>query len=152
MTLYFLLKWLHVIGAATLFGTGMGIAFFMFMVWRSGDRAAFAVTARHVVLADFLFTTTAVIIQPFTGFALAHAAGWPLASPWLLASYALYILVGLCWLPVVWIQMRVRHLLAIAEDSAATVDRLMKIWFALGWPAFGGVLAIFALMIAKPDF
>lgn len=150
MSLYLVLKWLHVLGAGVLFGTGAGIAFFMLMAWWSGDRAAFAMTARHVVIADFLFTTSAVVVQPITGLGLAHLLGWPLTTPWLAASMALYLFVGACWLPVVWIQIRVRALLEDPAGDMAAVDRLMRIWFALGWPAFAGVLAIYALMIGKP--
>jgi uncharacterized membrane protein len=150
MTLYLALKWLHVLSGAVLFGTGAGIAFFMFMAWREGDRAAFALTARHVVIADFLFTTTAVIVQPLTGLALAHLGRWPHDSAWLLATYVLYVLIGACWLPVVWIQIQVRRLLAAPGPDVARVDRLMRIWFLLGWPAFIGVLAIYGLMIVKP--
>lgn len=150
MSLYFALKWIHILSGAVLFGTGAGIAFFMFMAWRSGDRAAFALTARHVILADFLFTTVAVVVQPVTGIALAYIVGWPLDTPWLVATYVLYVMVGACWLPVVWIQMRVARLLADPAGDQAAVQRLMRVWFLLGWPAFMGVLAIYGLMVVKP--
>lgn len=150
--LYVLLRLVHILSAAVLFGSGAAIAFFMLMAWRSGDRAGFALTARHVVLADWLFTASAVIVQPLSGIALAHLAGWSLTAPWLLASYALYGLIGACWLPVVWIQYRVRDRLAVAtgETVPAEVHRLMRIWFVLGWPAFAALVGIVMLMIAKP--
>lgn len=154
MTVYLIVKTLHILSAAVLFGSGAAIAFFMLMAWRSGDAPGFALAAKHVVLADWLFTTTAVIAQPLTGIALAHLAGWPLTAPWLLWSYGLYIFIGICWLPVVWIQLRVRRLMseavAAGKPVPERVHRLMRIWFALGWPAFAALIAIFGLMVARP--
>ncbi|HRK17470.1 MAG TPA: DUF2269 domain-containing protein [Hyphomicrobiaceae bacterium] len=148
------LKWLHVLGAAVLFGTGAGIAFFMLVAHRTRDPHLIAHVARSVVIADMVFTATAVIAQPVTGVALAYAAGWRLTESWIVMSVGLYVFTGLCWLPVVWIQARMR---GIAEASARGRQalppdyfRLFRIWFVLGWPAFAAVLAIFWLMIAKP--
>lgn len=156
MSAYLALKTLHILSSGVLFGSGAAIAFFMLMAWRSGDAPGFALAARHVVLADWLFTTTAVIAQPLTGIGLAHLAGWPLTAPWLLASYALYLFIGACWLPVVWIQLRVRRLMteaaAAGQPVPDRVHRLMRIWFALGWPAFAALIAIFALMVARPGW
>lgn len=152
MELYPVLRLVHILGAAVLFGSGSAIAFFMLMAWRSGDRAAFALVARHVVLADWVFTASAVIAQPLSGLALAHVAGWSLTAPWLMASLALYLFIGACWLPVVWIQMRVKQRLAETNgaDIPDDVHRLMRVWFALGWPAFAALIAIVWLMITKP--
>jgi len=151
----FALKLMHLIGAAVLFGTGLGIAFFMFMADRSAEPAFIARTARLVVIADALFTASAVVIQPLTGVALASQLGYRLTESWIVASLALYALVGLCWLPVVWIQMRLRNLATTAAAEVTTLPaayyRLYRLWFWLGWPAFAGVIAIFALMIAKPQ-
>lgn len=155
MELYWFVKTAHIMSASVLFGSGAAIAFFMLMAWRSGDAPGFALAAKHVVLADWVFTTTAVIAQPLSGIALAHLAGWPLTAPWLLASYALYIFIGICWLPVVWIQYKVRNLMtdavAAGQDVPDRVHRLMRIWFALGWPAFAALIAIFGLMVARPQ-
>jgi uncharacterized membrane protein len=152
--LYLALKLAHVIGACVLFGTGMGIAFFMWMAHRTADAAFIAATARIVIIADAVFTATAVIMQPLTGAALAHVMGFSLLEPWIGASLALYLFVGACWLPVVLIQMALRDLASAARDSGEPLPtryhRLFRIWFILGWPAFAGVIAIFALMIAKP--
>lgn len=152
---YLLLKYAHVVSATLLFGTGLGTAFHGWMAHRSGNRAAIAVVGRNVVLADWLFTAPAVVAQPVTGVALAHLAGIPLASGWLLLSIALYALVGACWLPVVWLQIRMHALAAEAVRAGAPLPPRYhahaKLWFALGWPAFLGVLAIFWLMIAKPE-
>jgi uncharacterized membrane protein len=148
------LKLIHLLGAAVLFGTGLGIAFFMLMAHRSRDPATIAATARMVVIADALFTATAVVVQPLSGAALAWTTGFSLWASWIVASLGLYVLVGLCWLPVVWIQLRLRDLAAKAAQTGAVLPsdyfRLYRIWFALGWPAFAGVIAIFALMTWKP--
>jgi uncharacterized membrane protein len=155
MSLYLLLKALHILGATVLFGTGTGIAFFMLMAHRTGDPKIVAHTAGVVVLADTIFTATAVVLQPITGAILAHLAGWPLSTGWIAASLSLYVLTGLFWLPVVWIQLRLRDLARTAaqrgEPLPATYHRLWRLWFAAGFPAFGAVLGIIWLMVAKPD-
>lgn len=154
MNLYFALKLVHILGAAVLFGTGLGIAFFLYMAHRTRDAAAIAQTARVVVLADVIFTATAVVVQPISGAAIAWYAGYSLLEPWILLSLVLYVLVGACWLPVVAIQMQLRDLaISAARDHTSLPERyhrLFRIWFWLGWPAFGGVIAIYALMIWKP--
>ena len=155
MTLYLLLKTLHVIGATMLFGTGAGIAFFMLMAHRSADARVIAHTSGVVVIADTLFTATAVIAQPITGAGLAHMAGFPVMHGWIALSLILYAVTGLFWLPVVWMQLRLRDLARIAARDGtalpAEYHRLWKLWFAFGFPAFFAVLAIIWLMVAKPD-
>lgn len=155
MTGYLILKFLHVIGAAVLLGTGAGIAFFMLMAHRTGEPATIAATARIVVIADFVFTTSAVIAQPITGVLLARTAGYSLGEGWILLSIALYLLTGAFWLPVVWMQTRMRKLARAAADAEgplpAAYFRLYRLWFAFGFPAFASVLAIFWLMIARPE-
>jgi uncharacterized membrane protein len=155
MEFIYIYKFIHVLGAAVLFGTGLGIAYFMFMAHRTGHAGVIAVTARFVVLADLIFTATAVVVQPVSGWLLARSIGLsPLDESWIVVSLLLYVLVGLCWLPVVFIQMRMRKLAHEAALDAKplpdTYRRLFRIWFVLGWPAFAGVLAIFALMIWQP--
>jgi uncharacterized membrane protein len=155
MTAYLLLKWLHVIGAAVLLGTGAGIAFFMLMAHRSGDVRVIAGVARIVVIADYLFTASAVVAQPITGALLARAAGYSLGEGWIILSLGLYVFTGAFWLPVVWMQKRMRDLArAAAEAGTALPDayhRLFRLWFAFGFPAFTAVLAIFWLMISRPE-
>ena len=150
-----ILRWLHVIGAAVLFGTGAGIAFFMLMAHLSGRVAVIAHTARIVVLADMLFTATAAIAQPITGVLLARAVGWGLTEGWILLSIALYLFIGGCWLPVVWIQARMRDIAIRAEATDTPLPggyhRLFRVWFALGIPAFTAMLVILWLMLARPD-
>ena len=155
MDLYLLLKFLHVVGAAVLFGTGLGIAFFLYRAERRETPAGLAAALRSVVVADYLFTATAAIAQPVTGFLLVYLRGDSLGQTWIALSLALYVVVGACWLPVVAIQIKMRTLderAAEAGEGALPLEyrRLSRIWFWLGWPAFLSVLAIFWLMIAKP--
>lgn len=153
-TWYLLVKWLHIVSSTVLFGTGAGIAFFFLRARRSGDSRIIAAVSRDVVRADLLFTATAVVLQPVTGITLAVMAGYPLSTPWLVLSMVLYGLVGCCWLPVIWLQMRMRDLAIDAAARALPLPALYQLyyrwWFVLGWPAFLGVLAIFYLMVAKP--
>ena len=155
MTIYFLLKYLHVIGATVLLGTGAGIAFFMLIAHRTGDARVIAATARTVVLADFLFTATAVVAQPVTCLLLARHVGYALSEGWIVLSIALYVVTGMFWLPVVWMQARMRDLAADAAAAGAPLPeayhRLYRLWFVFGFPAFFAVLAIFWLMIARPE-
>ena len=152
--LYFALKFLHVIGASVLLGTGAGIAFFMLMAHLSGQPAVIAGVARIVVTADFIFTATAVVVQPITGVLLAHAVGYSLLDGWIVWSIILYVVTGAFWLPVVWMQMHMRDLAvrAVAEHAPLppSYHRLFWWWFAFGFPAFTAVVAIFWLMIARP--
>ena len=154
MTLYLAVKFLHLIGAAILFGTGLGIAFFLFRAERKEEPAAVAATLRTVVVADYVFTATAAIAQPLTGLVLVHLGGYALGETWIWASLALYGLIGACWLPVVALQIRMRDLAEAAVAASDTLPsayrRLSRLWFWLGWPAFLAVIAIFWLMIAKP--
>ena len=150
-----LLRLAHVIGAAVLFGTGAGIAFFMVMAHRTLDPRTIAHVAGTVVVADTVFTATAVILQPTTGAWLAHEIGWPLSEGWIVLSLVLYVVTGLFWLPVVFIQIRLRDLArAAARDGSplpASYFRLYRIWFACGFPAFFSVIAIFWLMLTTPS-
>ena len=154
MTAYLALKYLHVIGAAVLLGTGAGIAFFMLLAHRTREARTVAAVARIVVTADFVFTATAVVAQPITGVLLAWAIGHSLRDGWIVLSILLYLLTGAFWLPVVWMQMRMRDLAAAAARQGvplpAEYHRLFRLWFAFGFPAFAAVLAIFWLMIARP--
>jgi uncharacterized membrane protein len=154
MTSYFILKFLHIIGASVLFGTGVGIAFFLLQAHRSGDAAVIAGTARIVVVADFLFTATAVVLQPLTGWMLAERAGFPVFSGWIALSLILYVIIGCFWLPVVWMQAKMRDLAGAAVATSTPLPeayhRLFRLWLAFGIPAFISILVIFWLMIAKP--
>ena len=153
---YEFLKYLHVLGATVILGTGTGIAFFMLMAHLSGDAAFIARTAATVVLADIVFTAAAVVAQPVTGYLLLRSDGLSPTEPWVMTSLALYAVAGAFWLPVVWIQVRMRDLARAAAASGGALPtgyhRLFHIWFAFGIPGFGSVMAIVWLMIAKPSF
>lgn len=156
MSLFLLLKAAHIVGATVLLGTGAGIAFFMLMAHRTGDARLIAHTAGVVVLADTLFTATAVVLQPLTGAVLAHLAGYPLFEGWIGLSLILYLVVGAFWLPVVWMQLKMRDLARAAAAAGQPLPdayhRLWRCWFAFGFPAFAAVAAIIWLMVAKPAF
>lgn len=155
MTSYFTLKYLHVIGASVLLGTGAGIAFFMLLAHRTNNPVVIAGVARIVVIADFLFTASAVVVQPVTGWLLARKLGYPLTEGWILLSIILYIITGLFWLPVVWMQARMRDLAQGAVRQGSDLPpgyyRLFRWWFAFGFPAFAAVAAIYWLMITRPE-
>ncbi len=152
---YLLLKYIHILSATLLFGTGLGTAFHGFLAFRSRDARVIAAVGRSVVLADWLFTTPAVIVQPATGIAMAMQAGLPLTTGWIALTFALYALVGVCWLPVVWLQIQLRAMGRASQLAGTPLPeryyRFLRYWFLLGWPAFIAVLAIFYLMVLKPD-
>lgn len=151
---YLWVKWLHILSSTLLFGTGFGIAFFMWMAHRRRDPALIAGTARIVAVADACFTAPAALTQFITGLWLVHRLGIGFAAFWVEAALVLFFVVGACWLPVLWLQVRARDLaLAAVADNvplAAPYYCIMRWWFWLGWPAFLGMLAIFWLMVSKP--
>lgn len=151
---YAVVKWLHVLSSTFLFGTGIGSAFYLLFASLRRDPAIVAFVARYVVIADWLFTATTIVVQPATGLYLAHLMGLPLRSAWLRWSIVLYIAAGLCWLPVIWLQMRMRDIAAAATANAVSLPasywRYFQAWCALGVPAFFAFVAIFYLMVAKP--
>jgi len=154
MNAYDLVKVLHIVSAAIIFGTGLGTAFVVWRAERSGDLASIAFATRHAVTADWLFTTPAVVFQPLSGAWLIWQGGYDPREAWLLWSIGLYVLAGLCWVPVVRLQLRMRDLASVAVAAGGPLPegyrRLMTAWTRLGWPAFLAVLVIFGLMVAKP--
>ena len=152
---YLTLKWLHILSSTFLFGTGIGSAFYMLFTTLTRDVRATAVVVRHVVIADWLFTTPAIIVQPLTGLWMLHIAGIPFDSRWILISVCLYLLAGACWLPVVWMQIKMRDM-AMAADQAGQSElpaqywRYFRYWVLLGIPAFLALVAVFRLMVSKP--
>jgi uncharacterized membrane protein len=151
---YLILKTIHIVSAAVLFGTGLGIAFFFLLGMGSGNPAMAWFAARTTVLADMVFTLTAGFVQPLSGFALVWELGYDPWASWLAWTYVLYLIALGCWLPVVWLQLRMRDMLAAqvrgADLDEARFRRMFRWWFALGWPAFIGLVAVFWLMVAKP--
>jgi uncharacterized membrane protein len=154
MTLYFIVKYLHVLGAIVILGTGTGIAFFMLMAHRSRDPSFIARTAEIVVIADMLFTASAVVLQPLTGGVLMALSGTALTERWLVTSLGLYVVAGLFWIPVIFMQIEMRDLARLAAAQQAPLPpryfALFRRWFMFGIPGFGSVMVILWLMIAKP--
>jgi uncharacterized membrane protein len=154
MTLYFIVKYLHVLGAIVILGTGIGIAFFMLMAHQSRDVAFIARTAATVVIADMLFTLTAVVLQPLTGGLLMALSGTTLAERWLVSSLGLYAVAGLFWIPVIFMQIEMRDLARKAHARQQPLPpryfELFRRWFLFGIPGFGSVMIILWLMIARP--
>ena len=154
MSTYLLVKWLHIVSATVLFGTGLGTALHMWLTHRRGDVHAIASTLKNVVWVDWVFTGTSGVVQPVTGFLLVYMAGYDALAPWLVATYVLYVITFACWAPVVWLQIRCRHLAqaAVASDKPlpAQYHRYMRRWFWLGWPSFTALLVVYWLMVAKP--
>ncbi|KQW43278.1 MULTISPECIES: DUF2269 domain-containing protein [unclassified Roseateles] len=151
---YLIVKWLHILSSTVLFGTGLGSAYYMFFTSLSRQPAATAIVVRQVVWADWLFTTTTIVFQPLSGLYLAHLVGIPLTSKWIVWSFALYVLAGVCWLPVVWLQIRMRGMAQAAAQAGLPLPpqyfRMLKVWTALGVPAFLALVVVFWLMVAKP--
>jgi uncharacterized membrane protein len=151
---YVIVKWLHILSSTFLFGTGLGSAFYMFFASLTRDARVVATVVRYVVIADWAFTTPTIILQPLTGFYLVHIAHFPLTSKWIVASIALYLLAGACWLPVVWMQIRMRDMARQAASSDAELParywRFLRWWVGLGIVAFLALVAVFYLMVAKP--
>ncbi len=154
--LYLTLKTIHILSATILFGTGIGSAYYMLRAYLNGNINNIALTSKHVVAADWLFTTTSGIIQPVTGVWMVLLVGWSFMDKWIFISLALYFLAGICWLPVVWLQYRMRDMAQIAQANETPLPPLyykyMRIWFWLGWPAFISLVTVFFLMVFKPNW
>jgi len=154
MEVYFLAKTLHIVSSTILFGFGAGTAWYFWNAHLTRDPTTIASVGRMVVRADWIFTGTSGIVQPLSGIWLAHLAGYPLTASWLMAAYGLYVLAFACWVPVVWLQIKAQRLAQIAQERRELLgpeyQRVMRLWFALGWPAFLGLIGVFGLMVAKP--
>jgi uncharacterized membrane protein len=154
MNTYLVLKTIHIMSSVLLVGTGFGSAFYLFFTHRLGPLASIATVGQLVVRADWWFTTPTVIIQPITGIWMAHLAGWPLDTPWILVSLGLYALAGVCWLPVVWLQIRMARMSRLAADTQTPLPARYwhhaRVWETLGYPAFIAMVGVFALMVLKP--
>jgi len=153
ITTYFLVKTIHIISSTLLFGTGLGIAFFMWWAHKTGGLPEKVYATRTTVLADFIFTLPSVIIQPLSGIALVMLAGYSWSEMWLVLTYIGYMIAGACWIPVVWIQIQLKQMAFIALQNNTPLpvryDTLLRLWFYLGWPAFASLVMIFFLMVFK---
>ncbi len=154
MNTYFIVKTLHILSATILFGTGICIAFFMLRSYFTNDLKEKLYASKNTVLADYIFTFPAVILQPLTGVWLVWISGFDWMSFWLVATYAIYLIAGLCWVPVVWIQIQLKNMVHVSLDKNIELPeryyRLFRLWFLLGWPAFIGLVIVFFLMVIKP--
>ena len=152
---FLIIKWIHIVSSTLLFGTGLGSAFYKYMADKSCNTHTIAHTNKYVVLADWLFTTPTIIIQPITGILMAATLGYSLTEPWILLSILLYLLAGACWLPVVWLQIKMRNLSNQALKNKTKLPPLYWkqaiIWFWLGVPAFISMVGVFYLMTNKPS-
>lgn len=152
--MYAIVKTLHIISSTLLFGTGIGSAFYMLFASLQRDARVIAFVSRYVVIADWVFTTTSIIVQPITGWYLAKLMGFPLTQGWIAWSIVLYFVAGACWLPVVWLQLRMRDMAKIAAANQTALPemywRYFRIWWLLGIPAFIALIIVFYLMVAKP--
>jgi uncharacterized membrane protein len=151
---YLLAKWVHILSSTLLFGTGLGSAFYMFFASRTRDPRVIATVVKYVVVADWLFTTPTIVLQPLSGFYLVHLAGYPLTSAWILWSIILYLVAGAAWLPVVWMQIRMRGLAHVAALNGTALPEVywkyLRAWVALGVVAFVALVIVFYLMVMKP--
>ena len=151
---YLLAKTIHILSSTVLFGTGIGSAYYMWRAHLTRNIPIIATTVKHVVFADWIFTTTSIIIQPLSGAWMAYHAGFSFTALWIWLSLGLYILAGVCWLPVVWIQIEIAKIAQECQKNQTELperyERLMKIWFLLGIPAFIALMVIFWLMVNKP--
>lgn len=155
MTLYLIIKTLHILFATLIMGTGLGTAFYLFVTNRSGSIPAQSVVSKWVCKADWWFTTPAVVFQPLSGLWLANYIQMPLTATWIWLSFALFVFAGLCWLPVVVWQIKMRNIAAETLDNEASelpsrYWQLARRWELLGYPAFSAVIMIFFLMVIKP--
>lgn len=151
---YLLLKWIHIVSSTILFGTGIGSAFYMFMANRRKDIAGIYFAARHVVIADWLFTTPSVIIQLLSGVGLVHVMGYAWSDPWIKWGLMLYFFAGACWLPVVWMQIKMRDMAKAAIEAGTPLPeqywKMDRWWIILGSLAFPAIIVVFWLMVSKP--
>ena len=155
MDTYLIAKTLHIISSTVLFGFGAGTAWYFWNAHLTRDPATISSVGRMVVRADWIFTGTSGVVQPASGLWLVLLAGYSLTEPWLIVSYGLYMLAFGCWAPVVWLQIRAQRLACAALENGKNLgpeyEKIMRIWFALGWPAFLGLVGVFWLMVAKPS-
>ncbi|RYY73104.1 MAG: DUF2269 domain-containing protein [Gammaproteobacteria bacterium] len=150
---YLLIKYLHILSAFILAGTGVGIAFFMWMATRTKNISVIVITAKHVILADWIFTAPAILVQFITGSLLMEKLQYSFESPWFMSVFSLFVFVGFCWVPVIVLQYRLKKLAIEAEAIGilgGNFYRVLKYWVALGIPAFIGILIIVWLMVFKP--
>jgi uncharacterized membrane protein len=153
--LYLFLKFIHVVSSTILFGTGIGTASVMLYGHMTRDAKIIAAISRYVVAADWIFTASSAVVQLVTGLWLVYLAGYSFHLFWIYGALAGYVIAALCWLPVVYLQIRMRDLAIHASTNASRLPhryfKYFRIWFCLGWPAFLSLIVVFYLMTVKPS-
>ena len=156
METFSLLELLHILGAMVLFGSGLGIAFFMVAASRSGNVALIAGTARIVVIADIALMATAFVLQPITGLGMAHIAHIHLWQSWIAISLGLYAVIGLLWLPGFWLRLQMREMAATALAAGTPLPeryrQFMRLWYWCGAPGFVAIITILYFMVTQPEY
>jgi uncharacterized membrane protein len=144
---------LHIISVIGLLGIGGGSAFYKFMADRSKNLEVIVHTNKMVVLADWLFTTPAVVAQPITGVMLVKLMGYSFDTWWLLLSVNIYVFSIVLWLLAVWLQVLMKRMAMKAQKASISLGadyyRLVNYWIGLGFFSALGMGAIFYLMIFK---
>jgi uncharacterized membrane protein len=153
--LIYAIKFVHLIAAAAMLGTWLGIAVFMLLAHRSGNTSVVALTSRFAVSTEFIVMVAAVALQPISGFALAWAIGLsPTDEFWIVLSLGFYVLVAAAWLAALRVEIRIRDMARQAAlDGVPLPDayrRLFRFYSALVWPALAVTAVLFALMIWQP--
>lgn len=152
-----LIRLIHVVSSALMFGVGIGAFWFMLAALRSADIALIAATTRNAVRAEWFIAAPVAVVQPTTGYLLMLHLDYSLHSRWFLALATFYILAGMCWVYLVKAELKMRHLanVALASPRAATplppqFHALSRRWRRLALGSFAGVLTIFWLMVFRP--
>jgi uncharacterized membrane protein len=149
------IKFVHVLAAAAMFGTWLGIAGFMLLAQRSGNPSVVALVAQFAVRLELFVVAPALALQPISGFPLAWAIGLdPLNEFWIDVSLAIYAVVVAAWLLALRFEIRLRKMARQAALGRAPVDdaypRLFRIWFALAGVILAGMIALLLLMVWQP--
>jgi uncharacterized membrane protein len=144
----------HVIGATVLLGCAIGIGYAVLSSTRHKTVAEIASVADGIALASLIFTATAILVQPTSGYLLAQSAGWPLTAGWVLMSIGLYGIGGAIWFFGLRQQSRARQIAITSRDTGTDLPgayhRLQQTFAICASATFAAVLAILWLMITKP--
>ena len=151
---YLILKFVHILSSAVLFGTGIGTASVMLYGHLSRNVQAMAVINRYVVLVDWMFTGSSGLLQPITGFWLVFLAGYSFTALWVWGAIVGYLIAAVCWFVVVYLQIKLRDITVTAANTNTPLPEkyyfYFRCWFWLGWPAFISLVIVFYLMVFKP--
>jgi uncharacterized membrane protein len=149
------IKFVHLVGAAAMLGTWLGVAIFMLLAHRSDNPSVVAVTSRFAVTVQLRVMIAAVAIQPISGFALAGAIGVsPVGEFWLVLSLPIYALIVAAWIVALRTEIRIRDLTRQAALDSVPLSEpyraLFRRYSAFTWPALAGTVVLFLLMTWQP--